>query len=65
MSIKSEGKRPARRAVQTPIPLEALGGFPGPALEITEDGEIRALNPAGRRLIAVLDRRDANDAANR
>jgi diguanylate cyclase (GGDEF)-like protein/PAS domain S-box-containing protein len=63
MSIKSEGKRSARKAAHAPVPLEALTGFPGPALEITDDGEIQALNAAGRRLMATLDRRDANDAA--
>jgi diguanylate cyclase (GGDEF)-like protein/PAS domain S-box-containing protein len=63
MSIKSEEKRPTRKAAHTPVALEALTGFPGPALEITDDGEIRALNAAGRRLMAALDRRDANDAA--
>jgi diguanylate cyclase (GGDEF)-like protein/PAS domain S-box-containing protein len=63
MSVKSEGKRPPRKAVPPAVPTDALVGFPGPALEITGEGEIRALNAAGRRLIAVLDRRDANDAA--
>ena len=63
MSIKSEGKRPARRAAQAPVLLDAFAGFPGPTLEITDDGEIRALNAAGRRLMATLDRREANDAA--
>lgn len=63
MSVKSEGKRPTRKAAQPPAPIDALTGFPGPALEITDGGEIRALNAAGRRLMAVLDRRDANEAA--
>lgn len=63
MSVKSEGKGSTRKAAQPPAPIDALTGFPGPALEITDGGEIRALNAAGRRLMAVLDRRDANEAA--
>lgn len=63
MSLKSEGKRPSRKAAQPTASVEALTGFPGPTLEITDGGEIRALNAPGRHLIATLDRRDANEAA--
>lgn len=60
MSLKSEGKRPDRKAAASP---DALALFPGPTLEITAAGDIRALNAAGRQLMTVLDRRDANEAA--
>ena len=64
MSLKSNGKRGARNKAQEPAAsADALAVFPGPTLEITASGEIRALNAAGRRLMAMLDRRDANDAA--
>jgi len=63
MSVKSEGKRTGRKARQPAATVDALAVFPGPTLEITAEGEIRALNAAGRRLMTVLDRRDANEAA--
>ncbi len=63
MPLKSEAKRGARKTGQSADLVSALASFPGPALEITDDGEIRALNAHGRRLMAVLDRRDANEAA--
>lgn len=63
MSLKSEGKGPDRKARQSAAPIDALAVFPGPTLAITANGDIRALNPAGRRLLTVLDRRDANEAA--
>jgi diguanylate cyclase (GGDEF)-like protein/PAS domain S-box-containing protein len=63
MPLKSEGKRGSRRTEQSVASIDALAAFPGPALEITDGGEIRALNPPGRRLMAILDRRDANEAA--
>jgi diguanylate cyclase (GGDEF)-like protein/PAS domain S-box-containing protein len=63
MPLKSEAKRGAFKAQQPADSSEALASFPGPTLEITDDGEIRALNTPGRRLMAILDRRDANEAA--
>ncbi len=63
MPLKSEAKRGARKTEQSADSASALASFPGPALEITDDGEIRALNAHGRRLMAILDRRDANEAA--
>jgi len=63
MSLKSEGKRPDRKARQAAASPDVLAVFPGPTLEITAEGDIRALNAAGRRLMTVLDRRDANEAA--
>ena len=63
MPLKSEGKRGARKTEPSVSSTDALAAFPGPALEITDGGEIRALNAPGRRLMAVLDRRDANEAA--
>jgi diguanylate cyclase (GGDEF)-like protein/PAS domain S-box-containing protein len=64
MSLKSEGKRVARSKSGAPAASEAaLTGFPGPTLEITADGAIKALNDAGRRLMAALDGRAASEAA--
>jgi len=64
MSLKSEGKRGAGGKAGTPAAsAAALAAFPGPTLEITASGDIQALNPAGARLMTVLSRRDANEAA--
>lgn len=64
MSLKSEGKRGTGKKPGKPAAsAAALAAFPGPTLEITASGDIEALNPAGARLMTVLGRRDANDAA--
>jgi diguanylate cyclase (GGDEF)-like protein/PAS domain S-box-containing protein len=64
MSLKSEGKRGTGSKAGTPAAsAAALAAFPGPTLEITASGDIQALNAAGARLMTVLGRRDANEAA--
>jgi diguanylate cyclase (GGDEF)-like protein/PAS domain S-box-containing protein len=64
MSLKSEGKRGAgNKAGKPAASAAALAAFPGPTLEITASGDIQALNAAGARLMTVLGRRDANEAA--
>lgn len=63
MSLKSDAKRKIRKTTADGAVAAALAAFPGPILQITADGEIRALNAAGKDLMAALGRKEADEAA--